>query len=108
MICRAIPYEGKEPYIFLSYCHKDANIVYPLVEQMVKDGFRIWYDDGNRAGDDWLENIANHLNRCAVCLAMISENSSVSHNCKSEINEALEWKKSFLPSCWRISACRWG
>lgn len=96
MICRAIPYEGKEPYIFLSYCHKDANIVYPLVEQMVKDGFRIWYDDGNRAGDDWLENIANHLNRCAVCLAMISENSSVSHNCKSEINEALEWKKKLL------------
>ena len=26
MICRAIPYEGKEPYIFLSYCHKDAMV----------------------------------------------------------------------------------
>lgn len=93
MICRAIPYEGEEPYIFLSYCHKDAAVVYPLLEQMVKDGFRIWYDDGNHAGDDWLENIANHLNNCTACLAMISENSSVSHNCKSEISEALSWDK---------------
>lgn len=93
MICRAIPYEGKEPYIFLSYCHKDADRVYPLIEQMVCDGYRIWYDDGNHPGDDWLENIARHLDGCAVCLAMISEQSSNSHNCKSEISEAISWGK---------------
>lgn len=97
MICRAIPYEGKEPYIFLSYCHKDAETVYPLLEQMVSDGCRIWYDDGNHAGDDWLENIANHLNNCTICLAMISERSSASHNCKSEINEAIAWGKKLVP-----------
>lgn len=97
MISRAIPYEGKEAYIFLSYCHKDAEIVYPLLEQMVSDGYRIWYDDGNHAGDDWLENIANHLNNCTVCLAMISEKSSASHNCKSEVNEAIAWGKKLVP-----------
>lgn len=96
MICRAIPYEGKEPYIFLSYCHKDAATVYPLLEQMVRDGYRIWYDDGNHAGDDWLENIANHLNGCTICLAMLSEDSSASHNCKSEINEAIAWNKKLV------------
>lgn len=93
MISRAIPYEGKEPYIFLSYCHKDAEHVYPLLEQMVRDGYRIWYDDGNHPGDDWLENIAKHLDGCTVCLAMISEQSSNSHNCKSEISEAIAWEK---------------
>ena len=93
MISRAIPYEGKEPYIFLSYCHKDAEHVYPLLEQMVRDGYRIWYDDGNHPGDDWLENIAKHLDGCSVCLAMISEQSSNSHNCKSEISEAIAWDK---------------
>ena len=93
MVSRAIPYEGNEPYIFLSYCHKDAEQVYPLLEQMVRDGYRIWYDDGNHPGDDWLENIAKHLNGCTVCLAMISKQSANSHNCKSEISEAIAWKK---------------
>ena len=46
MICRAIPFEGKEPYIFVSYCHADKEILYPLFEQMAMDGYRIWYDDG--------------------------------------------------------------
>lgn len=96
MICRAIPYEGKEPYVFLSYCHKDRDLVYPLLEQMVRDGYRVWYDDGNHAGDDWLENIANHLNNCKVCVAMISEKSANSHNCRNEISFAIECKKKVL------------
>lgn len=96
MICRAIPYEGNEPYVFLSYCHKDAAVVYPLLEQMVSDGYRVWYDDGNHAGDDWLENIALHLDGCAVCLAIISENAASSHNCRNEINFAIECNKKLL------------
>ena len=96
MLCRAIPYEGDEPYIFLSYCHKDADKVYPLLEQMVCDGCRIWYDDGNHPGDDWVENIASHLNRSAVCLAMVSEASSKSHNCRSEITFAFENGKRLM------------
>lgn len=96
MICRAIPYEGNEPYVFLSYCHKDRDFVYPLLEQMVRDGYRVWYDDGNHAGDDWLENIANHLNNCKVFLAMISEKSANSHNCRNEISFAIECGKKVL------------
>ena len=96
MICRAIPYEGNEPFVFLSYCHKDRDLVYPLLEQMVRDGYRVWYDDGNHVGDDWLENIANHLNNCKVCVAMISERSANSHNCRNEISFAIECKKKVL------------
>ena len=96
MLCRAIPYEGQEPYIFLSYCHKDAAVVYPIMEQMVRDGFRVWYDDGNHPGDDWLENIAQHLDKAAVCLAMVSESSSVSHNCKNELSFAMERRKRLM------------
>lgn len=97
MQCRAIPYEGNEPYIFLSYCHKDSDLVYPLFTQMVKDGYRVWYDDGNIAGDDWPENIANHLNNCCVCVAFISENSSNSHNCNTEVTFAIKQAKKLLP-----------
>lgn len=97
MICRAIPYEGKEPYIFLSYCHGDSDQLYPLFEQLVSDGYRVWYDDGNHAGDDWMENIETHLEDCNAMVAFISENSSLSHNCKSEIVYGLMCKKKVLP-----------
>lgn len=96
MLCRAIPYEGNEPYIFLSYSHKDAPRVYPLLEQMVRDGYRIWYDDGNHPGDDWLENIAGHLNHCRVCIAMLSANTGASHNCRNEVNLAIELNKKLM------------
>ena len=96
MFCRVIPYEGEESYIFVSYCHKDATRVYPIMEQMAMDGYRIWYDDGNHPGDDWLENIAQHLNDCTVCLAMISNNSAVSHNCRNELSFAIECRKTLL------------
>lgn len=96
MYCSVFPYEGKEPYIFLSYCHKDAERVYPIMEKMAHDGYRIWYDDGNHPGDDWLENIAQHLNDCSVCLAMISENSAASHNCRNELSFAVECQKTLL------------
>ena len=96
MMCRTIPYEGQEPYIFLSYCHKDADRVYPLLEQLTRDGYRVWYDDGNRPGDNWLENIAQHLSDCRVCLAMVSENSGASHNCRNEINFAIECDKKLM------------
>lgn len=96
MMCRAIPYTGQEPYIFLSYCHKDADRVYPLLEQLVRDGYRVWYDDGNHPGDNWLENIAQHMSDSHVCLAMISENSAASHNCRNEINFAIECNKKLM------------
>lgn len=97
MICRAIPFEGKEPYFFVSYCHGDKEQLYPLFEQMAMDGYRLWYDDGNHVGEDWVENIENHLENCKVCLAFISERSSLSHNCKSEIVYALKCKKKIIP-----------
>lgn len=97
MICRAIPYDGDEPYIFLSYCHKDSSKLYPLFEEMALDGYRVWYDNGNHAGDDWLENIENFLEECKVVVAFVSENSSLSHNCRSEITYAISCKKKVIP-----------
>lgn len=94
--CSASPYEGNEKYIFISYCRKDKEIVYPLIERMAKDGYRIWYDEGINPGTDWPEMIAEHLNKCSACIALITENSINSHNCRKEINYALFKKKPFI------------
>jgi hypothetical protein len=94
--CSAKPYEGAEKYIFISYCHKDRAYVFPIIEQLAKDGYRVWYDEGIDPGSEWPEIIASHLNAAAVCIAFISENSLNSHNCRREINFALLKKKFFV------------
>ena len=94
--CSVKPYEGNKKYIFVSYCHKDKKFVFPIIEQLVCDGYRVWYDEGIDPGSEWPEIIASHLNGCAACIAFISENSLNSHNCRREINFALLKKKPFI------------
>lgn len=94
--CNVSPYEGNEKYIFISYCHKDKDLVYPVIEHMAKDGYRIWYDEGINPGSDWPEVIAEHLDRCSICVSFLTENSVNSHNCRREINFALLKKKIFI------------
>jgi len=60
-----------------------------MVETLMRDGFRIWYDEGIDPGSEWNEVIAEHLNRASLCVALISENAVASHNCRREINYAL-------------------
>ena len=94
--CAAKPYEGQEKYVFVSYCHRDKAYVFPVIEQLVKDGYRVWYDEGIDPGSEWPEIIAKHLNGSAICVAFITENSLNSHNCRREINFALLKKKYFI------------
>ena len=86
MICRVLPYEGKEPFLFISYCHLNADIAYPLIEKLAADGFRLWYDDGIHPGSDWPEIIARHLNDCYACIELLTPEYAQSHNCRNEIN----------------------
>ncbi len=93
---RIMPYEGKEPYIFISYSHRDSSTVLPVIRALVDLGFRIWYDDGIDPGSEWPESIAAHLSGCSVCIAFISPNYIVSNNCKRELNFALSRNKGFI------------
>lgn len=93
---RITAYEGTENYIFISYAHKDTDIVFPILKQLQMRGYRIWYDDGIAPGSEWPENIAQHLDGAAMTMAFISPNSMASPNCRREINFALSRQKAFL------------
>ena len=58
-------YEGSEPYIFLSYAHKNTDMVMPVFRGLDKEGFRIWYGAGTEPGTEWPEYIAEHLERAS-------------------------------------------
>ena len=91
-----LPYEGSEPYVFISYSHKDMDIVLPILQRLSDEKFRVWYDEGIDPGTEWPESIAEHLNGSQVCLAFISKNSISSFNCRREINYALSRNRGFL------------
>lgn len=89
-------YEGKEPYIFISYSHRDEKKVYPVLEKLWKKGCRIWYDEGISAGSEWPEEIARHLKYAEVCILFLSEGYVASHNCRKETNYAMQLNKFII------------
>ena len=91
-----IPYEGNEPYIFISYAHKDSDRVLPLLEGLFSRGYRVWYDAGIEAGTEWPDYIAEHLENAGAVLAFLSEASLASVNCRQEIMYALDLEKPAL------------
>ncbi len=89
-------FEGDNSYVFVSYAHKDADTVLPIVQTMMARGFRVWFDSGIEAGTEWPEYIAEHLDGCACFLAFMSEAAAASHNCRREINRAIKLQKPTL------------
>lgn len=94
--CAVKPYKGNENYIFISYSHMDKRLVFPVIERLARDGYRVWYDEGIEPGSEWPEIIAQHLDGCCICLGFITDNYLASQNCKRELTFALQRKKAFV------------
>jgi len=89
-------YEGKNPYIFVSYAHRDSDIVLPVIESLYQRKYRVWYDEGIAAGSEWPKNIADHLNAASGVLVFVSDNSLKSPNCENEVVRAADSKKQLI------------
>lgn len=89
-------YSGSEPYIFISYAHADSAEVVPIIKELNNNGFRVWYDVGIEAGTEWPQYIAEHLDAADCVIAFITDSAVNSHNCRREINFAIELKKEML------------
>ena len=90
-------YEGKEPYIFISYAHKDSEKVIPIITALQSRGFRVWFDAGIAAGSEWPLYIATQLMNCSCFIPFLTDNYTVSDNCRQEIHFALRKKRAILP-----------
>ena len=89
-------YNGNEPFIFISYSHKDNDEVLRTVEALDSHGYRVWYDNGIEAGSEFSDSIAERIESCDVFIAFISHNAQESDFCREEIYFAKELKKSIL------------
>ena len=90
------PYEGTNPYLFISYSHRDTEKVVETIRGIHQLYYRLWYDEGIPPGDDWPGNIAVHMDNCEMVLFFLSRTALDSPNCKSEISTAAELRKKIL------------
>ena len=89
-------YRGDLPYLFVSYAHRDSEIVFNELRHLNQSGYRIWYDEGIDPGNEWPEEIGKALSACAFFVVFISRRSVISENVRNEINMALKLRKPFL------------
>lgn len=91
-------YEGRDPYIFVSYAHRDSDSVLPVISGLYDEKYRVWYDEGIAPGSEWPHYIAVHLENADTVVAFVSDASMASMNCENEIVRAKELGKKII-SC---------
>lgn len=87
-INKVFPYNGREPFIFVSYSHKDTRFALDFIAYLQAAGFRVWFDEGINPGTEWDEYIAKHIDDSDLFISIISSDYIISHNCKDEFHYA--------------------
>lgn len=89
-----VPYKGDEPYIFISYSHRNPKEAHEIIERLHSANYRIWYDEGIEGGDEWSQIIAEHIYNCSAFIAFMSDEYLGSLNCREEWNFARKCNKT--------------
>jgi hypothetical protein len=89
-------YVGSQPYVFISYSHRDSVQVFPEIHRWASQGYRVWYDEGIDPGNEWPEEIARALLGCSLFVVFISPRAVASQNVRNEVNFALDHKKPLV------------
>ena len=82
------PYEGTEPYIFMSYARKDWERVKPFLDALSDAGYRVWYDAGIQAGEHWTETLVEKVEGCVAFCPLFSVAFNASRFCFEETEYA--------------------
>ncbi len=64
-------YEGKSPYVFITYAQQDEKIAYSIAVKMFNEGFRIW--SSAACGNPSNMRIAERLSNSAVAMVFLSK-----------------------------------
>ena len=88
-------YTVDNPFIFVSYSHKDDLLVYPELKRLNDQNFNIWYDEGITHGANWTNELAKRIDECNRFILFITQNSVKSDHCAREIHSAFGRSKPF-------------
>lgn len=94
-----LAYSGDRGYVFVSYSHKDANLVYRDLNALQVRGLNFWYDEGIHVGDEWDEKVKSKIDspQCRFVIFYVSKRSVLSESIEQEIRYVFNVvKKPFL------------
>lgn len=89
-------YDGDEPYIFVSYAHADAELVYPQLSRLREMGFNVWFDEGISPGSSWRAELAQAIADCGMFVYFVTPRSVASEICIKEVSYAQTRGKPIL------------
>jgi len=90
-------YTGQEPYLFVSYSHRDTALVYPILNTLHENKYRLWYDESCETGNDFREELKQKIRGSSGVVLFVSEASMNSPFCGMEILYAKETGKRIFP-----------
>lgn len=90
-------YTGSEPYLFVSYSHRDTARVYPILDALHDKKYRIWYDESCENGNDFRDELRQRIQASSAVLLFVSKFSMTSPFCGMEIIVARENGKRLYP-----------
>ena len=90
-------YTGSEPYLFVSYSHRDTAKVYPILDALYDRKYRIWYDESCENGNDFRDELRKRIEKCSAVVLFVSKSSMTSPFCGMEIIVARENGKRLYP-----------
>ena len=90
-------YTGNEPYLFISYSHRDSEQVYPILDALYDRKYRMWYDESCETGNDFRDELRQRIEKCEAVILFVSEASMNSPFCGMEIIVARENGKRLYP-----------
>jgi TIR domain len=88
---------GKRYDAFISYSHKDAEVVKPLVELLSLNDRRVFWDQELAPGDQWNQVIRSSVRRSRIFVLFWCCDTGQSDYTAEEIAVALRLKKKIVP-----------
>ena len=96
--CNVIPCSyDNDSFVFISYAHQDAEVVFPIIERVAAGGYAIWYDRGITISSKWTDEIAIAIKECKAFVLFASKDAVNSQYVRAEIEFALNHKIKVIP-----------
>lgn len=74
-----------EPFVFISYSHKNIEKVFKYIKMLHEKGIHIWYDEGIPVSEEWRKTLAQKIETCSAFIAFLSVPAVASKNVLDEI-----------------------
>ena len=91
--------DSESPYAFLSYSHKNMQLVHQFAAYLSQEEIPPWVDNRLEYGESWEKMIFRRIESCKVFLVLTSSAARESDFVNREIDAALRLNKLIIPIC---------